>query len=244
MKTASNQLHEDIGDPEVTHETTDVPEVRYQGDQPTIVRETRPIASGTSSEDAQVLHDSGAQRAQRRATIRARYGGMYWGSAFIGFAVATFFLIVFLGIVGAIVGAVGFQLNAPVPKLGGQISQTTQNLGIGALAGSVLAVFFAFLIGGYTAGRMSRFDGAKNGAGVWLWTIIVAALVSIAGAILGSSFNVASQIHLKIDITTLTVAGAISLAVTLVVMLVAATLGGIAGERYHRRIDRSMESLS
>lgn len=209
--------------------------VRDDEQDPALVRET---VTRDQPGDTQVLRSSSSVAAQRRADLIDRYGGFYWGSDFIGFAVATFFTILFLGIVGAVVGAVGYQLGAPVPKIGGSISGTTQNLGIGALVGSLIAVFLAYFLGGYTAGRMARFEGAKNGFGVWLWTIIVAVLLGAAGAILGSNFNVANQLHLKIDMATLTAAGGISLAVTLVVMLVGAVLGGRTGERYHRAIDR------
>lgn len=206
-----------------------------QADDPTVVRET---VTRDEPDNTQVLRSASSVAAQRRADLVERYGGFYWGSDFIGFAVATFFTIVFLGIVGAIVGAVGYQLGAPVPKLGGAISSTTQNLGIGALVGSLIAVFLAYFIGGYTAGRMARFEGAKNGFGVWLWTIIVAILLGIAGAVLGSNFNVANQLHLTVNRTQLTAAGGISLAITLLVMLIGAVFGGSMGERYHRAIDR------
>jgi len=85
---------------------------------------------------------------------------------------------------------------------------------------------------------MARFDGAKNGLGVVIWTVIVAIILGIAGAVAGNRFNVASQLHLNIDRATMTKAGALSLAVTLVIMLLGAILGGSMGARYHRRIDR------
>lgn len=234
----------DIEQPDVLYASDTTADKQVAGSEPPLVRETRQVPAAEPADGTVIYQDSGAQLAARRATLRDHHGGIHWGSAFIGFAVASFFVILFLGIVGAIVGAVGFQLNTPVPKVGGTLSQTTQNLGIGALAGSLIAVFLAFLLGGYTAGRMARFDGAKNGVAVWIWTIVVAILLGVAGGILGSSFNVASQIHLKVDTTTVTTAGAISLAITLIVTLVAAMIGGMYGERYHRRIDREMEAMA
>ncbi|MBV9282641.1 MAG: hypothetical protein JOZ41_21395, partial [Chloroflexi bacterium] len=56
--------------------------------------------------------------------------------------------------------------------------------------------------------------------------------------ILGSKFDVSKQLHLHVNTGTLTAAGLISLAVTLIVLLLAAALGGSLGERYHRGIDR------
>ena len=48
-----------------------------------------------------------------------------------------------------------------------------------AVALSVL-IFFAYLVGGYAAGRMARFAGAKQGIAVWLWQIMVLILGSLA----------------------------------------------------------------
>jgi len=177
---------------------------------------------------------------QREQTLAAHYGGFYWGADFIGFAVAMFFTLVLLGLVGAIVGTVGYQMGAPVPRIGGSVSGVTENLGIGGLVGSLVALFVAYLLGGYTAGRMARFDGVRNGIGVVLWTIVVAIILGILGAVLGSKYNIGSQLHLSINGSTLTVAGVVSLVVTLVVMLLAAILGGTLGVRYHQRIDRDI----
>jgi hypothetical protein len=177
-------------------------------------------------------------RAERQHALEARFGGMDWWADFLGFAVAIFFTTVLFGIVGAIVGTVGYQMHATVPKVGSSVPGTTQQLGLGGLIGGLIALFLAYLIGGYAAGRMARFNGAQNGVGVVIWTIIVAIVLGILGAILGNRFNVGTTLNLHIDTTTVGVAGLISLVVTLVVMLLAATIGGKMGERYHRPIDR------
>lgn len=235
----------DPNDPQILH-AADTVDDRREVDE-TVVRETRSSGAAplTGRDDAPSRQTTTASAGtiidNRQRALRNRYGAIYWGADFLGFAVAIFFMIIFLGIVGAIIGAVGFQLHAPVPKIGGNISGQTQNLGIGALVGSLIAVFLAYLLGGYAAGRMARFAGALNGFGVWIWTIVVAIILGIAGTIFGNAFNVASQIHLNVSRATLTTAGLISLAVTLLVMLIAAVLGGMLGERYHRSIDANRE---
>ena len=196
------------------------------------------------TEEPDVLRSAEAVRAERRQTLLARYGGFDWLASFLGFSVAVFFLTVVLGIGGTIVGAVGSPLGATVPPLGGTIPGTTQQVGMVALIGSLIALFLAFLIGGYAAGRLARYDGVKNGLGVVLWTIFVALILAVLGAIWGSSFNVASQLNLQVDAGTLTAAGLISLVVTLLVMLLASALGGFMGERYHRAIDRDTGALA
>src|SRR5205823_6315800 len=134
---------------------------------------------------------------------------------------------------------VGYQLGAPVPKVGGALSATSKDLGIGGLAGALVALALAYFIGGYTAGRMARFDGVKNGIGVVIWTIVVGIILGVVGVFIGTRFNVASQLYLTIDAGTLTIAGVISLAITLLVMLGAAAFGGRLGAEYHRKIDRA-----
>jgi hypothetical protein len=202
---------------------------------PSVVRTARPVGEQSmTSAQPEVVRSTRYVRSQ----LAERYGGFYWGADFIGFVVAAFFTMVFLGIVGAIIGGVGYQLGQPLPKIGHAVSQTQQGLGIGALIGSLVAIFLAYLIGGYTAGRMARFAGVRNGVGVVIWTIIVAIILGIAGAVLGSNFNVASQLHLKFNPQTATAAGVISGLITLLVMLLGATIGGMMGERFHRDIDR------
>ncbi|GAC1339260.1 MAG: hypothetical protein NVSMB29_06290 [Candidatus Dormibacteria bacterium] len=180
-----------------------------------------------------------ATAAERRGGLRTRYGGFDWVATFLGFAVAIFFLLLLLGIVGAIVGSVAAQIGATGPRADGSIPGTTQNLGLSAVIGSVVALLLAYFIGGYAAGRLARYDGVVNGVGVVAWTVLVAVILGVLGVVLGSRFNVASQLHLNVSPSSLQAGGVISLVVTLLVMLVGAALGGALGARYHRRIDHA-----
>jgi uncharacterized membrane protein YbhN (UPF0104 family) len=58
-----------------------------------------------------------------------------------------------------------------------------QTESVGLVGGIVLLaiIFVSYLAGGYVAGRMARFNGLKQGFGVWLWAVIVAILVAVAG---------------------------------------------------------------
>jgi hypothetical protein len=85
---------------------------------------------------------------------------------------------------------------------------------------------------------MARFDGVKNGLGIVLWTIVMAVVLGVLGVVLGDQFDLTQRLRLDIDQGTLTAAGIVSLAVTLLVMLAGAVLGGKLGAGYHRRIDR------
>src|SRR5207237_5880466 len=83
----------------------------------------------------------------------------------------------------------------------------------GALLVAVLAI--AYFCGGYVAGRMSRFDGGRQGFGAWVVGLVLTLAIGAAGAIFGSQYNVLNQLHLPripIDEGSLATGGAIALA--------------------------------
>jgi hypothetical protein len=88
---------------------------------------------------------------------------------------------------------------------------------------------------------MARFNGAKQGMAVWLWALVIAILVAVLGAVAGSKYNVLEQLNsfprIPVSEGDLTTAGIIALVIVAVTSLAGAILGGIAGTRYHRRID-------
>jgi MFS family permease len=89
---------------------------------------------------------------------------------------------------------------------------------------------------------MSRFDGARQGFGAWLFGILVTVALAIVAVVLGSEYNVLEQLNLPslpVGDSTLTTGGAIALAAVLLGSLLAAIVGGKAGERYHRKVDRA-----
>ena len=187
------------------------------------------------TEGTERLRASEAVHKEREQGLAERFGGFDWWPDFIGWAVAIFFTLLFAGIAAAIVGGVGYQLDAPRAAN----DPTAQKLGIGGLLGGLVALFLGYLVGGYTTGRMARFDGVKNGIGVVIWTIVMAVVLGVLGALLGNQFDLTQRLRLNIDRQTLTTAGVISLAVTLIVMLAGAIFGGKLGTGYHRKIDRA-----
>jgi hypothetical protein len=100
----------------------------------------------------------------------------------------------------------------------------------------------AYYIGGYVAGRMSRFDGGQQGVGVWIVGLIMTLLLAAVAAVLGASYNLLQQMNLPtlpVDSGSLTGAGLITLILVAGVSLLAAIVGGTAGTRYHRVVDRA-----
>jgi Kef-type K+ transport system membrane component KefB len=98
----------------------------------------------------------------------------------------------------------------------------------------------SYLTGGYVAARMARFDGWRQGLGIWMLSLLIAAAVVIAAWIAGGNLDPTKSISLPsnpVDTGPLNQSGRAILAVVLVVSLVAAVAGGILGERYHRAVD-------
>jgi membrane protease YdiL (CAAX protease family) len=168
---------------------------------------------------------------------KERFGGMKLGTAFFGWLAATgltVILVAALAAVGVGVGAVGQDLSAG--------TEQTQTVGLVGAIVLLVILFLAYLAGGYVAGRMARFSGARQGLAVWLWGVVMAALIAGVAAIVGSRYDILGSLNLprvQIGEQTDTLATVIGIAVAAAVALVGAILGGLAGMRFHRRVDRT-----
>ena len=107
----------------------------------------------------------------------------------------------------------------------------------------LLAVLIvAYYAGGYVAGRMSRFDGGKQGLAVWVVGLLITLVAAVLGWIAGDQYNLLDRVDVpRIPIPTdeVTIAGIIVGLAVLLVTLFAAMLGGKVGRRYHVRVDRA-----
>jgi hypothetical protein len=170
-----------------------------------------------------------------RARQRDRFGGIQWGSDFFGWLCAIGLASI---LVAALVGA-GVALGLSTDDASN--ANTAQQIGLGGGIALLVVLAIAWFCGGYVAGRMARFDGARQGIGVWLWTILAAVVVAVLAAIGGSEYDIFQRLNLPriaVGDNTLTTGGAIAGAAAIVVTLLFAVIGGKAGERYHRRVDR------
>jgi hypothetical protein len=166
------------------------------------------------------------------------FGGMKFGSCFFGWLTASGTAVLLVALVTGVGAALGLSQNVDVTN-----PTTTQTESIGLVGGIVLLaiIFVSYLAGGYVAGRMARFNGLKQGLGVWLWAVIIAILVAVAGWLAGTRFDVLAQLNsfprLPVNEGTLTTAGVIAALGVVAASLIGALLGGLAGMRYHRRVD-------
>ena len=172
-----------------------------------------------------------------RARQREEYGGVNWGAAFFGWLVAVGLGSLLVAILAAAGAAVGLTENVSE----NDATSNAETIGLGGAIALLVVLMIAYYCGGYVAGRMSRFDGARQGFGAWMFGIAVAIVLALAAVILGSEYNVLEQLNLPslpVGDSTLTTGGAIALAAVVLGTLLAAIVGGKAGERYHRKVDR------
>jgi MFS family permease len=168
---------------------------------------------------------------------RDEYGGFNFGAAFFGWLVAVGMAVLLTALLSAAGAAIGLtELTEGEAK---------SNAGTISIVGGVLLVVvlaLSYYAGGYVAGRMSRFDGGRQGLGVWIMGLLVTVALAVLGAIAGSEWNLFSQVNLPripIDEGSLATGAVIALVLILIGTLVAAIAGGKAGERYHRKVDRA-----
>jgi amino acid transporter len=171
------------------------------------------------------------------AAAHERFGGANPGAVFFGWLVAVGITILLAGILGAIAAAIGETLDMTRDDIEGSAG----NLSVGAVVALMIVLFIAYSCGGYVAGRMSRFDGARQGFAVWLVGLIVTIVAIGLGALFGSQYDVLDRIDLPripYSDNELTAGGVVAGILVLAVTLIGALLGGTMGHRYHDRVDR------
>jgi hypothetical protein len=173
-----------------------------------------------------------------RETAHERYGGFTFAAAFYGWLVAVALTVLLAGIAGAIATASGATLNVTQSEA----EREAGTIGLASAIALLVVLLIAYFAGGYVAGRMSRFDGGRQGLGVWIFGLLVTILVAVLGAVFGSQYDIFQRVSMPsipVPTNTLTIGGVIALVAVVLGTLVAAILGGKAGQRYHTKIDRA-----
>jgi hypothetical protein len=188
-----------------------------------------------SAEVAPVLPD----RREVVARQKEEFGGMKLGSAFFGWLAATGMAVLLTALVAGAGTALGYtnDVNTTNPTAG-----EVQSVGIAGGIALFAIIFVAYFCGGYVAGRMARFNGLRQGVAVWLWAVISAIVVAVLATIAGSRYNILASLNLPripVNEGTLTTAGLLTAVGIAVASLAGAILGGMAGMRFHRRVDKA-----
>ncbi|CAN5118206.1 hypothetical protein BH18ACT5_BH18ACT5_02720 [soil metagenome] len=173
------------------------------------------------------------------AVTSMRYGGADFGASLSGFFAGLGALVFIGALVAAGANELDYQLN--LIDIEGEIGEASL---IGVVV-AIAVVFLTFLFGGWVAGRMSRFEGGKNGLGAGLWLLVFSALFALLGALVGPELNAFGPAGLpdwfsaiRSDVRSTT---GIVLAVLFgVAALLGGYLGGKLGDRYNQRVDTSL----
>jgi hypothetical protein len=184
--------------------------------------------------DRTILEDRDPYDGIREA--KDRFGGLDIPAILSGMLVGLAMLVILAGLASAAFGEIAFQTG---------VSGNEAELSTGALITAGLVIFLSFLIGGWAAGRMSRYSGALNGFMVALTFVIFLGVLAALGAIVGDQYNLFDNLRVaKADLPnwfsaeTVTTAAIVSSIAFAVVTFLGATLGGVWGGRLHRRADR------
>jgi hypothetical protein len=165
-------------------------------------------------------------------------GGISPGAILTGVLVAFGATFILSAIVGGVLVALG-------------INDTPSNvvtLGVGTGIALIIAMFLAYLWGGYAAGRMARGAGLANGLLVPLAAIVVALIVGGIVTALGATANLnlpsLSHFNPGLPVTSNELKGkALDASLwmglgALIAMFLGGAIGGLMGARWHTKLER------
>jgi hypothetical protein len=202
-------------------------------------RTDRTDVDRTGADHRTTAADTSLSRKEVVARQKERFGGMKFGACFFGWLTATGMAVLLTALLAAAGAGLGLATDVGPNDPAAAPIETVSLIGGLVLLVIILISYFA---GGYVAGRMARFAGAKQGLGVWLWALIIAVVVAVLGAVAGSQFNLLANLNgfprIPINEGDLTTAGIITAIAVALLALIGAILGGLAGMAYHRRVDR------
>ena len=186
--------------------------------------------------DAESPHPADLLAAQRE-----QYGGTKIGSAFFGWLVVGATALLLTALLAAAGAAIGAARGTTVAQATSWARADADTLGLVGAVTLAAVLFVAFGCGGYVAGRMARFDGARQGLAVWLWAVVLAVVVAGLGLGAGDRVDLPAGLDvgsiLPVRWGDLSTAGLLAAAAVAAITLFGAILGGLAGMRFHRRVD-------
>jgi hypothetical protein len=197
-----------------------------------------PVDETRTSEPVQHDHTVTETRGEVVGREREEHGGVKIGSAFFGWLAATGMAVLLSAIVAAtgLLASEASGTDSP-DEAAAALDLNLDELGVVGIVVALLIWFVSYYSGGYVAGRMARFDGIKQGVAVWGWGLVIAIAVAVVAAVAGTEYvGIDGFPNVTVDGTTTVVVGAVVVAL---VALVGAMLGGLAGMRFHRQVDRT-----
>jgi len=182
----------------------------------------------------------------RKSVVRRQkeeHGGVKIGSAFFGFLTAVGVGVLLTALIAAAGTAVGLSTGTTASDAADAASGSTSTVSVVGAIALLVIIFVAYYCGGYVASRMARFNGVKQGLAVWVWALLIAVAVAVLGAVAGDKYDILGQLNsfprIPVSEGTLTTAGIIAVVAVVLASLAGALLGGLAGMRFHRKVDRT-----
>ncbi|MCW2925238.1 MAG: hypothetical protein JWM98_2642 [Thermoleophilia bacterium] len=202
--------------------------------------ETREARGDTSRRrSTNVRRDTTATAApvfiQGREGARGRFGGLDVLGSFVGGLVIIAAVVLVGGVLAAIFGTGSVNVDTSLDSFNAVTS--------GALLVGAATLFVSALLGGWAAGRASRFDGVGNGLAAAVWALAMGVGFGLLGWAFGNDYDVYANTNLpRFTTDEFALWGGIAFALAIVLLLVGGMLGGMIGELWHRRVDRSLMS--
>jgi hypothetical protein len=167
------------------------------------------------------------------AVARERFGGVDIPASLVGMLTALSTTLILAGLIGAALGAVDYQTG---------LEGDARDISTWSMIGGVAVLLVAYVVGGWAAGRMARYDGARNGFATGIWTLILGGILAGLGAWIGSDYDVFRNVDLPQWFSTdaFTTRAIISGVAAIAAMFAGGIIGGLWGEHYHRRADRTI----
>jgi hypothetical protein len=205
------------------------------------------IAGGDDGFTPEELAQRRAFRDEMAFRQRQEFAGINFGSAFFGWLAATGLASILYLIAGGIAVASGLATKSVLTGGSDKVTSlgsvfTTQSLQITALVVFLVVLFLSYFVGGFVASRMARFSGLKQGLAVWLWGLVMSIIAAVVIVVIVSQTSSLSSVQSTTsglstsDYTS--VPALISFALIAVLSIGGALLGGLAGQGFHRRVDR------
>jgi hypothetical protein len=198
--------------------------------------ETRPTVERTRIRRprSDVLRELRTRELRRE---RQEFGGrIQWEAVFFG-------LLAAVGLAACLIAMVlGGLVATGVTSFSEDAAELVDRMmaGGGAIAVAILAL--SYLTGGYVAARMARFDGVRQGVGIWLLSLLIVLAAAVTAWIAGGQLDPTESISLPgnpVDEGPLHQSAWVIAAILVVVPLVAALIGGTLGDRFHRAVDQA-----